>query len=130
MRPARHRPIPDRRSRPGPYHKAPGCCASRRTPPGVEGQPHQDGSGPRVAGRGENVDHDVKKVIAEGHMRVVEPLAARRPAQARRKEIVEYPSPRTDAARGVPLDGETEPATIARRGAALHVLEQPEHHVA
>src|SRR4051812_5423689 len=34
MRPARHRPIPDCRSRPGPYHKAPGCCASRRTPPG------------------------------------------------------------------------------------------------
>ena len=33
MRPARHRPIPNCRSRPGPYHKAPGCCASRRTPP-------------------------------------------------------------------------------------------------
>src|SRR4051794_2786461 len=33
MRPARHRPIPDCRSRPGPYHKAPGCCPSPRTPP-------------------------------------------------------------------------------------------------
>src|SRR3954465_6994856 len=36
MRPARHRPIPNRRSRPGPYHKAPGCCASRRTPPSLD----------------------------------------------------------------------------------------------
>src|SRR4051794_12427443 len=33
MRPARHRPIPNRRSWPGPYHKAPGRCASRQTPP-------------------------------------------------------------------------------------------------
>jgi hypothetical protein len=33
MRPARHRPIPDCRSRPGRYHNAPGCCVSRRTPP-------------------------------------------------------------------------------------------------
>src|SRR5689334_17460794 len=33
MRPARHRPIPDCRSRPGRYHNAPGCCTSRRTPP-------------------------------------------------------------------------------------------------
>src|SRR4051794_12645165 len=33
MRPARHRPIPNRHPRPGPYHKAQGCCASRRTPP-------------------------------------------------------------------------------------------------
>ena len=35
MRPARHRPIPDCRSRPGRYHNAPGCCASRRTPPRI-----------------------------------------------------------------------------------------------
>ena len=33
MRPARHRPIPDCRSRPGRYHNAPGCCISRLTPP-------------------------------------------------------------------------------------------------
>ncbi|MFL5333502.1 MAG: S8 family serine peptidase [Geminicoccaceae bacterium] len=28
--------MPDCRSRPGPYHKAPGCCASRRTPPAMK----------------------------------------------------------------------------------------------
>jgi hypothetical protein len=33
MRPARHRPIPDFCSPAGRYHDAPGCCASRRTPP-------------------------------------------------------------------------------------------------
>src|SRR5918994_1845020 len=33
MRPTRHRPIPDCRSRPGRYHNAPGCCTSRRRPP-------------------------------------------------------------------------------------------------
>src|SRR5215207_5370518 len=35
MRPARHRSIPNCHSRPEPYHKAPGCCASRRTPPPI-----------------------------------------------------------------------------------------------
>src|SRR5215213_3761938 len=33
MRPVRHRPIPDFGSPAGRYHDAPGCCASRRTPP-------------------------------------------------------------------------------------------------
>src|SRR5688500_6777276 len=33
MRPARHRAIPNCRSRPERYHNAPGCCASRRSPP-------------------------------------------------------------------------------------------------
>jgi hypothetical protein len=33
MRPAWHRAIPNCRSRPERYHNAPGCCASRRSPP-------------------------------------------------------------------------------------------------
>src|SRR5215211_3157910 len=36
MRPARHRSIPNCHSRPEPYHKAQGCCASRRTPPAAD----------------------------------------------------------------------------------------------
>src|SRR3954451_15997555 len=55
MRSARHRPIPDRRSRPGPYHKAPGCCPSRRTPPqriaGVDAVPRPRAGAGRGGGR-------------------------------------------------------------------------------
>jgi hypothetical protein len=39
---ARHRPIPDGGSRPGRYHNAPGCCASRRTPPLIRN--HEQGA--------------------------------------------------------------------------------------
>jgi hypothetical protein len=51
MRPARHRPIPDFGCRPGRYHNAPGCCASRQTPPWPFGAAITSTSRPDRAGR-------------------------------------------------------------------------------